>query len=271
MKAGRRFHLQRTVHSERGFTLVATMMALASLGVLTMAVMTLLKSMNSQAQHVNSTAGARALISSLQGTIGYQALCFTSLDSSTQTYDGALAASPSGLPLSFNLGAGLKVAAGETLRPYDVKVKSLSFVSTTPPIGADPLIAGNQLYSGQLFLDLTKLGGDNAAGGATMLTRAVGTLILSVNTASNAISRCYALVDADQACAELNGIFDPAGSPKCKLPFPCAGIPNSIFMGYDTANNPQCKTVAQIVGNTCPAGQYLTADGAGGATCQTPP
>lgn len=257
--------------SDQGFTLVASMLAIASLGVLTLAVMTLLKSMNSQAQHVNATAGARALISTLQGTIGYAALCFNSLDPSSQTYDPAAAATPDGFPMSFNLGAGLQVAAGQTLLPYDVRVKSLNFVSTTPPIGADPLFAGNQLYSGQLFLSLTKAGGKDAAGGADMQKRAVGTLVISVNSGTNAISRCYALVDADQACKELNGIFDPSGSPKCKLPFPCAGIPNSIFMGYDAANNPQCKTVAQIVGSTCPSGQYLTADGAGGATCQAPP
>jgi hypothetical protein len=270
MKSSYVIPLLRPVRKDHGFALITAMLAIGLLGALSVAIMIILGSINSQAQNMSSVAGARALITTLQGAISYPTLCATSLDSTTKIYNNSLAASTLGLPLGFNLGAQ-KVIAGKELLPYDVKTEYLNFRSNLPPIGADPLVPGNQLRTGQLFLKLSKLGGGKAAGGSEMRERVVGTLILSVNASTNAIARCYALVDAEQACKELNGNYDPGGTPKCKLPFPCAGIPNSIFMGYNASNVPQCKTISQIVGSTCPLGQYLVSNGMGGASCQAPP
>lgn len=261
--------LSSPLRSNSGFSLVMALIAVAILVAISLAIAALMNSITAQTRHMNSVAGSRALVSTLQGFMSYPTLCTANLDASTRTFYLSQATSADGLPLSFQLGSTTeKVEAGRELRNYDVVTQYLSFHSSATPIAADPMIAGNQLYSGFLVLKLLKRGEGAVAGGNTMHEIGVGTLILSV-TPANYISRCYALADARQACEEAGGVYNDLTTPRCKLSYPCEGVPDSIFMGYD-AGVPRCKTAAQIVGESCPSGQYLVSNGGGGATCQSP-
>jgi competence protein ComGC len=260
------------IKTEQGFSLVMTMIAIAIIGVISMALTALFSSLNAQSKHMNSVTGARALISTIQGFIAYPNLCIANLDPSTTSFNATAAASTTGIPLSIQMGSGAtgaKVEAGSSLFSYDVDVESLTYRNAALA-GADPTIAGNKLYSGELVIKLRKSGiVGSVAGGNEMHERGVGTFVVSVNP-SNVITGCYALADARQACNEVGGVYNDSTTPKCKLPYPCAGVPNSMFMGYNTSGIPQCKTMSQIVGSICPSGQYLVSDGSGGATCRAP-
>lgn len=260
-------------NNQKGFSLIMALVAVAIVGALSLGMTTLFNSFNAQSRHFNSMVGARALISTLQGLIAYPNLCTANLDPSTRHFDATQAATEAGFPLSLQLGAGpsgSKVQAGSLLKNYDVAVDYLVFrnVSVT---GGDPSIAGNSLYSGELALKLRKTGNvKDVAGGVELREKSIGTMIISVDPVTNLISSCYALTDARQACTDVGGSYDDSTTPRCKMPYPCEGIPNSIFLGYSSQGKPQCKTMSQIVGTLCPAGQYLVSDGAGGTACKAP-
>jgi type II secretory pathway pseudopilin PulG len=261
------------ISNQNGFSLIMALIAIAIVGALSLAMTTLFNTFNSQSRHFNSMVGARALISTVQGLIAYPNLCTANLDPSTKVFNETQAATEQGFALSLQLGAGAsgpKVETGSILKNYDVTVDYLVFRNVALT-GGDPAIAGNRLYSGEIALKLKKMGPAKAVSGGTELReKSIGTMIVSVNPTTNIISSCYALVDARQACTDVGGAYDDAGSPRCKMPYPCAGLPNSIFLGYSSSGTPQCKTMSQIVGSLCPAGQYLVSDGAGGTTCKAP-
>jgi type II secretory pathway pseudopilin PulG len=258
---------------QRGFSLVMALIAIAIVGALSLAMTTLFNSFNAQSRHFNSMVGARALISTMQGLIAYPNLCIANLDPSTRYFNATQAATEHGFSLNLQLGAGPdgpKVQTGSALKNYDVTVDYLVYrnVGLT---GGDPAIAGNNLYSGELALKLKKSGpSKSVAGGNELREKSIGTMIVSVNPTTNLISSCYALTDARQACTDVGGNYDDSTTPRCKMPFPCAGIPNAIFLGYSSSGTAQCKTMSQIVGALCPAGQYLVSNGAGGTTCKAP-
>jgi hypothetical protein len=249
------------------------LIAIAIIGALSMTVPILFRSFNAQSKHYNSVVGARSLISTMQGFVAYPTLCIANLDPSSRTFDPVQAASATGIPMSIQLGSGNtgpKVEAGSKLQNYDVEVDYLQYRRAAVS-GADPAVAGNRLYSGELVMKLKKSGAaKEVAGGNELRERGIGTMILSVNSTTNLITGCYTLADARQACTEVGGTYDDATTPKCKLPYPCDAIPNAIFMGYDAANKPQCKTMSQLVGAICPSGQYLVSDGQGGTSCRAP-
>lgn len=259
--------------NQKGFSLVMALIAVAIVGALSLTMTTLFNSFNAQSRHFNSMVGARALISTLQGLVAYPTLCIANLDPSTQYFNATQAATEQGVSLSLQLGAGPtgpKVQTGSILKNYDVAVDYLAYRNVNIT-GADPAIAGNMLYSGLLALKLKKLGpSTTVAGGVELREKAIGTMIVSVNPTTNMISSCYTMTDARQACTDVGGTYDDSTIPRCKMPYPCAGIPNSIFLGYSSSGTPQCKTMSQIVGALCPAGQYLVSDGAGGTTCKAP-
>lgn len=258
---------------QKGFSMIMALMAIAILGALSMTVAILFRSFNAQSKHYNSVVGARSLISTLQGFVAYPTLCIANLDPSTRTFDSIQAATPIGIPLSLQLGSGTtgpKVEAGSILQSYDVTVDYLQY-RRAAMAGADLNVPGNRLYSGELVMKLKKSGSSkDVAGGVELRERSIGTMILSVNPTTNQITGCYTLADARQACTEIGGTYDDASTPKCRLPYPCESIPNSIFMGYDSANVAQCKTMSQLVGSVCPAGEYLISDGNGGTVCHKP-
>lgn len=251
------------------------LMAIAVVGALSMTMMTIFRTFNAQSRHFNSMVGTRALLSTLQGIVAYPNLCIANLSPASKTFNPTQAATNDGVPISLFLGGGatgLIAQAGSDLRSYDVNIESLSY-KNAHPIGVDPAVPGNTLYSGELILKLQKRGtASDVAGGTALRERSVGTMTISVD-ATNTISGCYALTDARQSCIEVGGTFDDTTYPKCKMPYPCDGIPNAIFIGYDTssgARTPICRTMAQIVGAACPAGQYIVSDGSGSGKCQSP-
>jgi len=258
--------------AQKGFSLIMALIAIAVVGALSLTVTSLFNSFNAQSRHFNSKVGSRALISTVQGLIAYPNLCIANLESAPQVFNIAQAATPGGVPLVLQLGGGPtgpKVQAGSQLRNYDVTVDYLTYRNVNL-LGADPAVAGNRLYSGELILKLKKLGQSSAvAGGNELREKGIGTMIVSVNP-TNRITGCNALTDARQACAEVGGTYNDSTTPRCKMPYPCAGIPNSIFLGYLANGTPQCKTMSQIVGTLCPSGQYLVSDGNGGVNCRAP-
>jgi hypothetical protein len=217
--------------------------------------------------------GTRALLSTLQGIVAYPNLCIANLADSSKSFNPALAATEDGVPISLLLGGGptgLKAQAGSVLMSYDVTIESLNY-RNAHTIGTDPAVPGNTLYSGELMLRLKKNGQTaDVAGGTSLRERSVGTMTVSVNPATSRITGCYALTDARQSCIEVGGTYDDATYPKCKMPYPCAGVPNAIFLGYSSSGAPLCQTMAQVVGSLCPAGQFIVSDGAGKITCKTP-
>lgn len=249
------------------------LIAIAIVGALSMSMMTIFRTFHTQSRHFNSVVGARALLSTLQGLVAYPNLCIANLDPSSQIFNPTLAATEEGVPMSLFLGGGptgLKVQAGSVLLAYDVTIDTLTF-RNSHLIGTDPAIAGNTLYSGELILKLKKIGlTSDVAGGTELRERSVGTMTVSVNPTTNTITGCYALTDARQSCIEVGGTYDDSSYPRCKLPYPCSGIPNAIFLGYSSSGSPQCKTMAQIVGSMCPAGQYIVSDGSGSIICKSP-
>jgi hypothetical protein len=261
----------KQMRNQNGNSLILALIAVAILGALTLSMMGVFSNFNAQSRHFNSMVGARALTSTVQGLVAYPNLCMANIDPSTQHFDDVEAATEDGVALSLQLGAGPsgpKVQAGSVLSNYNFYVDYLSYRNVAL-VGADPAVAGNRLYSGEMVLKLKKHGPANAvAGGDELREKSIGTMIISVNQTTSMITSCYSLTDARQACTDVGGTYDDATSPKCKMPYPCAGIPNSIFLGYSSSGNPQCQTMAQIVGKLCPAGQYLVSDGSGGTTCK---
>lgn len=233
----------------------------------------LFNSFNAQSRHFNSKVGARSLMSTVQGLVAYPNLCIANLEPSSKYINLTQAATTDGVPLILQLGAGPtgpKVQAGSELKSYDVTVDYLSYRNVSL-MGADPAVAGNRLYSGELILKLKKLGpATMVAGGNELREKGIGTMIVSVNPTTSMITGCNALTDARQACAEVGGTYSDSTTPRCKMPYPCAGLPNSVFLGYSASGTPQCKTMSQIVGAICPSGQYLISDGNGGVTCRAP-
>lgn len=260
-------------NNQSGFSLIMALMAIAVVGALSMTMMTIFRTFNAQSRHFNSMVGTRALLSTLQGIVAYPNLCIANLDPASKTFNPTQAATEDGVPLSLFMGGGptgQKAEAGSTLMSYDVTIDALSY-RNAHVIGTDPAVPGNTLYSGELILKLRKMGQTaDVAGGAALRERSIGTMTVSVNPTSSMITNCYALTDARQSCVEVGGTFDDTSFPKCKMPFPCEGIPKAIFLGYSSTGTPQCQTMAQIVGSMCPAGQYVVSDGAGSTTCKTP-
>jgi hypothetical protein len=250
------------------------MMAIALLGALALGVMSMSSFIAGETRSLNATTGARTLLTVFQGFLTQPGLCFVGLDSATKTFDGAAAITAEGMPIFFNMGAATNTLKdGGALDNYDVMVDAIRFRTPSPltSIGNDPSIPGNVLYSGTLSMKLSKLGGVSMPGGRAMKERVVSTLLISVNPTTLAIGGCYGTLNAQQDCVNIGGAYDPTAAVKCKIPYPCEATPNSIFLGYDPVTNiPKCKTVAQIVGDACPAGQYLVSDGSGGSTCQSP-
>lgn len=259
--------------NQSGFSLIMALMAIAVVGALSMTMMTLFRTFNAQSRHFNSMVGTRALLSTLQGIVAYPNLCIANLDPASKYFNPTQAATEDGVPVSLFMGGGptgLKAQAGSVLMSYDVTIDTLSY-RNAHVIGTDPAVPGNTLYSGELILKLKKLGQTaDVAGGNTLRDRSIGTMTISVNSTTSTITNCYALTDARQSCVEVGGTYDDTTFPKCKMPYPCAGVPNAIFLGYSSSGSPQCQTMAQVVGSMCPAGQYIVSDGPGSVTCKTP-
>lgn len=260
-------------NSQKGFSLIMALIAIAIVGALSMTATALFNSFNAQTRHFNSKVGSRALISTVQGLVAYPNLCIANLDPASQIFNPTQAATADGVPLVLRMGggaSGAKVQAGSELKSYDVTVDYLSYRNVNV-LGADPAVAGNTLYSGELVLKLKKLGPSaQVAGGNELREKGLGTMIVSVNPTTSRITGCNALTDAKQACTEVGGTYSDTTIPRCKMPYPCAGIPNAMFLGYAANGTPQCKTMSQIVGSLCPAGQYLVSDGSGGVKCNAP-
>ncbi|MGZ3747288.1 MAG: type II secretion system protein [Pseudobdellovibrionaceae bacterium] len=256
------------IQTNKGFSLIMALIAIAILGCISLAVATLFNSFNAQSRHFNAVSGARTLISTMQGFIAYPNLCIANLAPSVTTtpFNTTQAATPTGIPFAIRLGdptpTGVVVQAGSTLQNFDVVVQNLDFHNVTL-VGADPAVANNKLYSGELVLKLQKNGSyTNVAGGTELKWRSVGILLVSVNP-SGFITGCYALASAQQACNQVGGTYNGATTPPCQLPYPCPA--NSVFLGY-VSGVAQCQTLAQIVG-ACPSGKYLVSDGMGGTLC----
>lgn len=260
-------------NNQRGFSLIMSLMAIAVVGALSMTMMTVFRTFNAQSRHFNSMVGTRALLSTLQGIVAYPNLCIANLDPASKIFNPTLAATEDGMPISLFMGGGptgLKAQAGSVLMSYDVTIDNLNY-RNAHVIGTDPAAAGNTLYSGELIVKLRKNGqASDVAGGTVLRDRSVGTMTVSVNPATNTITNCYALTDARQSCVEVGGTFDDTSFPKCKMPYPCSGIRDAVFLGYSSSGTPQCQTMAQMVGSVCPAGQYIVSDGAGSVECKTP-
>lgn len=259
--------------AQQGFSLVMALIAIAIVGVLSLSATSLFNSFNAQSRHFNSKVGARALISTVQGLVAYPNLCIANLESSSQPFNVTQAATAEGVPLILRMGAGPsgpKVQAGSVLNNYDVTVDYLSYRNVSL-MGGDPAVAGNRLYTGELVLKLKKLGPSSiVAGGNELREKGIGTMVVSVNPTTNLITGCNALTEARQACTDVGGTYSDTTTPRCKMPYPCAGIPNSIFLGYSNTGAPKCQTMSQIVGALCPSGQYLVSDGSGGVKCRAP-
>lgn len=263
----------KALDSQSGFSLIMALMAIAVVGALSMTMMTIFRTFNAQSRHFNSMVGTRALLSTLQGIVAYPNLCIANLDDSSKSFSPTQAATEDGVPISLYMGGGptgQKAQAGSFLMSYDVTIETLTY-RNAHSIGTDPAVPGNTLYSGELMLRLRKNGPNSeVSGGTSLRERSVGTMTVSVNPATNTITGCYALTDARQSCVEVGGVYDDTSYPKCKMPYPCAGIPNSVFLGYSSTGSPQCQTMAQVVGSICPAGQYIVSNGSGSVTCKTP-
>ena len=263
----------KRVNNQNGFSLIMVLIAIGVIGALGMSMLSLFRSFNAQSRHFSSMVGGRALLSTLQGIVAYPNLCIANLDPASRNFDAVQAATTEGVPMSLFLGGGATgptAKAGSNLSNYDVGVESLNFTNAHP-IGTDPNISGNTLYSGELILQLKKMGASSeVAGGNTLRDRSVGVMTISVDPTTNTIGGCFALTDARQSCKEVGGTYDDTSFPKCKMPYPCEGKGNAIFLGYDKNGVAQCKSMAQIVGDMCPAGQYVVSDGSGGIKCKTP-
>src|SRR5262249_27012616 len=156
------------------------------------------------------------------------------LEPTTNIFDPTLVVNDDGMPIGFQLGStSVHVKDGEALTTYDVLVDSFRFRVSSPltSIGPDPATPGNVLYSGILALKLSKAGGFSVAGGTSMKERTVGNLVVSVNPTTNAITGCYGTLNAQQACLNMGGIYNPGAAVKCRIPYPCEAAPNSIFLG----------------------------------------
>ncbi|WP_413290486.1 type II secretion system protein [Bdellovibrio sp. HCB337] len=265
----------KRINSQSGFSMIMALMAIAIVGALSMAMMTIFRTFNAQSRHFNSMVGARALLSTMQGIVAYPNLCMANLHPGSRHIDPVQAATEAGVPLRILMGGGPSgpiVQAGAELRSYDVTIDALTF-RNVHPIGTDPGTPGNTLYSGELVVKLKKLGvSTEVSGGNELRERSVGTMTVSVNPASSNITGCYALTDARTSCIEVGGTYDDTSYPKCKMPYPCDGIDGAIFLGYtDTEpKTPICRTMEQVVGTICPAGQYIVSNGAGSITCKSP-
>lgn len=263
----------RRIDNQNGFSLIMVLIAIGVIGALGMSMLSMFRSFNAQSRHLSSMVGGRALLSTLQGIVAYPNLCIANLDPASRNFDATQAATEDGVPLSLFLGGGITgpvAKAGSKLMSYDISIDSLNF-RNAHAIGTDPAIAGNTLYSGELILQLKKMGeSSEVAGGNTLRERSVGAMTISVDPTTNVIGGCFALTDARQACKEVGGTYDDTSYPKCKMPHPCEGKSNTIFLGYSKEGEPQCKSMAQIVGTMCPAGQYVVSDGAGAVICKAP-
>lgn len=263
----------KRLNNQRGFSLVMALIAIGVIGALGMSMLSLFRSFNAQSRHFSSMVGGRALLSTLQGIVAYPNLCIANLDPASKNFNAVQAATEEGVPLSIFLGGGSTgptAKAGSTLLNYDITIDTLNFRNVNP-IGTDPAIAGNTLYSGELVVQLKKMGATTeVAGGNTLRERSVGVMTVSVDAATNIIEGCFALTDARQACKEVGGTYDDTSYPKCKMPYPCAGKANTMFLGYSSDGIAQCKSMAQLVGSMCPEGQYVVSNGAGAVVCKAP-
>ncbi|MGZ3769853.1 MAG: type II secretion system protein [Bdellovibrio sp.] len=261
-----------SLNTNKGFSLVMALVAIGILACITMGIATLFNSFNAQTRHFKSEAGARALISTLQGIIAYRNLCTANLDPSTSVFNATTAAlaAPNAMPLAIQLGGAPAptVQAGSLLQNFDVTVSYFQ-IQNAALVGADP-VTGYPLYSGELALSLNKLASTptGVAGGTQMNVRGIGTIFLAVTPGTNVIAGCWALPNAQQACNQIGGTYNGAAvppTPRCSIPYPCGN--NSIFVGY-VGNVAQCRTINQLVGQACPTiNQTLYSDGAGGAYC----
>lgn len=261
------------IDNQKGFSLIMVLIAIGVIGALGMSMLSMFRSFNAQSRHFSSMVGGRALLSTLQGIVAYPNLCIANLDPASKNFDLTQAASEEGMPFSLFLGGGVTgpvAKAGSTLLNYDITVDNLSF-RNAHAIGTDPAISGNTLYSGELVLQLKKMGNSaDVAGGNTLRERSVGAMTVSVNPTTNVIGGCFALTDARQACKEVGGVYDDTSFPKCKMPHPCEGKADAMFLGYTQQGVPICKSMAQVVGTMCKEGEYVVSDGAGAVKCKAP-
>lgn len=253
-----------------GFGLITVVIGIASVSVLALIIAGLSQSMFRYGANVNALSNSRGVVNILTGVIAYPNLCKASLQPSTLTYIPTEADSDDGMKLAFLGGNVLGVLSdGTTLPAYGLRINLLRFRTLGPP-SPDTATPGNQLYSGSLFITMTKVGDPNGyLGGSDMKKKIIGTMVLSVNPSTNAITSCYAISGAKQACTDMGGTYTPGGSPQCKLPYPCGSGSGKVFMGYQTDGSPNCYTAAQLIGQTCPANTYLVSNGDGTARCQS--
>jgi hypothetical protein len=260
------------VKNQKGFSLVVAAITIACVTILASYIVDISSAMSRFTTNINVVSNSRGIINILTGIISYPTLCTNSLPTGGALYDSAAAHSQDGMTMAINVGSNLGVITdGADLPVYNLKVKSLRFkvLGAPTPDLANP---GNLLYTGALYIQMTKSGGLIAyVGGNEMKEKIISNMVLSVVPTTNNIAGCYALSGAKQACVDLGGTYSPTSTPQCKLPYPCPGSTGKFFAGYDaTTGSPHCVSASEMTGLACPdANNFLVSNGDGTSRCQS--
>jgi hypothetical protein len=187
-----------------------------------------------------------------------------------------------GIPLELELADGTNIfgtkagvdPAGTPLPNYAVRVDHFLFqtvgkatalsVNNNDIVDPNPNVAGatcsttkNKVFPGDVYLTMEKQtasSNGSVSGGTGLKPEYVGTVLLTVDSTTHEICRCY----SPDPCTSLGGIYNANATPSCQ--FCPAG---DVWVGYTSTGAANC-----IAPCTTP-GQFLVSDGKGGATCQT--
>lgn len=194
-------------------------------------------------------------------------VCTQLLHASSRKYN-PVKAQGDGLDLAFTLDDNTSViASNQDLRSYGVRVNSLKFKALNggASFQEDPAQPQNNLYYGTLHLNASEL----RPGGITKKDAIVSGLMLSVNPTTLDISRCFLTDGEFDLCGQLGGnkVVAADGTVTCQATHDCGSL---LWTGFDASGNPVCKSLPTLIGEFCPAGETLVANGSGSAICRDP-
>jgi Tfp pilus assembly protein PilV len=241
----------RTSIDQKGSTLIQLLVAMTIVAITALVIAGLTKNSFMEQRLAQTQMNLLHLKSQLLTALSLETVCTSALRD--RSFQGATATTP----LDLEIG-GAHIKSGLALPAFNLNVKKFEFRN---PKLALTGAGGVQVFTGLVSLELESANKGEAGGG--FFQRDVGSMALEVSSAGQ-ITKCYGDTSVEFSCLRLGGRYDSAQTPACQLGW--AACPVKQIPYYKTDGAIGCRTLSDLVGQTCKSGEALVSY-AGGARC----